>query len=191
MDSITMKTGAAKTAFTIPDPDCPDDISLYNRLFSDYSLPRYKDIPDVGLLLEQTVRLINGYLEPFFSIRLTSSMVSNYVKQSIISRPVKKLYYREQIAALIFIALSKTVLSLEDTAKYLMMQRSNYPADIAYNYFCMYFENTLKRKFSADTGQFPQLPAGEVGSKQYLVSCLAVSIVEYIHLQLRIAESDL
>ena len=182
---------AGSADFTSAAPNHTDDRSLYNRLFSDYSLPEYKDIPDIGLLLEQTVKLVNGYLEPFSGIRLTSSMVSNYVKQRIISRPVRKLYYREQIAALIFIALSKTVLSLEDTTKFLTMQRSFYPADTAYNYFCLYFEKTLKKKFTADDDPSSVLPAGITGSRQYLVSCLAVSIVECIHLKLRIAESDL
>ena len=158
---------------------------------STFRMPRWREIPDVGLYLDQTIKYINRHLAPLGCMEITSSMVSNYVKQRIISRPVRKLYYREQIAALIFIALSKTVLSLEDTTKFLTMQRSFYPADTAYNYFCLYFEKTLKKKFTADDDPSSVLPAGITGSRQYLVSCLAVSIVECIHLKLRIAESDL
>ena len=87
-------------------------------------LPYYTDIPDVGLLLDQTARLINGYLEPLDDISITNSMISNYVKHQIIARPVKKLYYREQIASLIFIAIAKTVLSLEDISSLLESVRA-------------------------------------------------------------------
>ncbi|MDO4960969.1 MAG: DUF1836 domain-containing protein [Eubacteriales bacterium] len=181
----------------------------------DFSLPRYRDIPDVGLLLEQTARLINGYMEPLTSIRITNSMISNYVKQGIIGRPVKKLYYRKQIAELIFISLSKTVLSLDDTRVVLSLQRASYPVDTAYNYFCRVFEDILIKsylpdiEFSADGTDLTKTPEGrstsafcdaakkaasgksrddKLISDAYLVERLAVSIADCIHLQLLIAE---
>ena len=40
--------------------------------------------------------------------------VSNYVKKGILSHPVKKKYTREQIASLMYIVVSKTVLSMEN-----------------------------------------------------------------------------
>ena len=54
-----------------------------------FHLPRYHEIPDVGLFLEQTVRLINQYLYPLGGLELTPSMVSNYVKNKIIAPPAK------------------------------------------------------------------------------------------------------
>ncbi len=108
-----------------------------------YRLPRYKDIPDVGLLLDQVARLVNSYLEPYQDIRLTNSMISNYVKHDIIARPIKKLYYREQIASLVFIAVAKTVLSLDDIVTLLTIQRQNHTPDAAYNMFCDRFEQEL------------------------------------------------
>ena len=41
-------------------------------------------------------------------------MVSNYVKKGILSHPVKKKYTRDQIASLLYIVVSKTVLSMEN-----------------------------------------------------------------------------
>ncbi len=117
------------------------EIKMYNRGFK---LPRYREIPDVGLLLDQAARLVNGYLEPFEDIRLTNSMISNYVKHNIIARPIKKLYYREQLASLIFIAIAKTVLSLEDTAVFLSLQHKSYTPEAAYNLFCDGFEAVLR-----------------------------------------------
>ena len=71
-----------------------------------FHLPRFRDIPDVGLLLEQTMRLVDSYLDPLEDVHLTSSMISNYVKHDIIARPVKKMYGREQIADLVIIAIA-------------------------------------------------------------------------------------
>lgn len=110
-----------------------------------FHLPRFRDVPDVGLMLEQTARLVNGYLEPLGSIHLTSSMISNYVKQGIITRPVRKLYYREQIASLIFIAVAKTALPLDDIKRMLLIQREVYEPAAAYDCFCAEFEQAIQR----------------------------------------------
>lgn len=55
----------------------------------DYRMPRYKEIPNVGLYLEQTVKYINECLAPI-EISITPSMLSNYVKKGYIDRPDKK-----------------------------------------------------------------------------------------------------
>ncbi len=109
----------------------------------DFKLPDYDTIPDVGLYLEQTVRFIAEYLEPLPSISITSSMVGNYVKKGLIANPVKKLYNREQIAYLIFIAVAKTVLSLEDIQLLIKLQKQSYDSKTAYQYFVNEFINVL------------------------------------------------
>ena len=80
----------------------------------DFALPRYEELPSVGLYLDQTVQFVNGYFRSFQGVELTASMVSNYVKKGIISHPVKKKYTREQLASLIYIVVSKTVLSMDN-----------------------------------------------------------------------------
>ena len=77
-----------------------------------FRLPRYAQIPDVGLYLEQVVRYVNTHLAPLGEPELTSSMVSNYVKQGLISSPIKKSYTAEHLARLLFIAVVKPVVPL-------------------------------------------------------------------------------
>ena len=108
-----------------------------------FALPRYSDLPQVGLYLDQTVQFINGYFRDFPGVELTPSMVSNYVKKGIISHPVKKKYTREQLASLMYIAVSKTVLSMENIDALFQMQRAHCTAEEAYNYFCDEMENCL------------------------------------------------
>lgn len=55
-----------------------------------FHLPRYQEIPDVGLYLEQTAKYIDSYLSPLEDISITGSMISNYVKKKIINKPRQK-----------------------------------------------------------------------------------------------------
>ena len=79
-----------------------------------FTLPDYDQIPNVGLYLEQVTKYLNEYLEPLGCTPLTGSMISNYVKKGLVKNPVKKQYDREHIARLLVVAVSKTVLSLEE-----------------------------------------------------------------------------
>ena len=108
-----------------------------------FRLPRYNEIPDVGLYLEQTAKYISDYLSPLQDTPVTGSMISNYVKKGLISNPVRKQYNREQIARLMFIAVAKMSMSMDDLYLMLTIQQQTYSSEIAYNYFCREFENVL------------------------------------------------
>ena len=112
-----------------------------------FALPRYADLPTVGLYLDQTVQFVNGYFRTFQGVELTASMVSNYVKKGILSHPVKKKYTREQLACLIYIVVSKTVLSMENIDTLFRMQRAHYSPAQAYDTFCDELENCLPYVF--------------------------------------------
>jgi len=108
-----------------------------------FRLPLYHEIPDVGLYLEQTAKYISDYLSPLQETPVTGSMISNYVKKGLISNPVRKQYNREQIAQLMFIAVAKMSMSMDDLHLMLTIQQQTYSSEIAYNYFCCEFENVL------------------------------------------------
>lgn len=109
----------------------------------DFHLPRYNEIPNVGLYLEQTTKYICENLAPLQESALTGSMISNYVKKDLIDNPVKKQYSREQIAYLMFIAVGKGVLSLENIQTLFALQKQYYTPQRAYEYYCAEFENVL------------------------------------------------
>ena len=116
-----------------------------------FALPRYADIPQVGLYLDQTVQYVNGCFSAFRGVELTPSMVSNYVKKGILSHPVRKKYSREQIASLLYIVVSKTVLPMENIDTLFQMQRAHCTAAEAYDYFCDEVENCLPYIFGASS----------------------------------------
>ena len=108
-----------------------------------FRLPRYTEIPDVGLYLEQVTKYISDHLAPLEDIQLTGSMISNYVKKGLIQNPVRKQYTRDQIAYLFFVALAKTVLSMDDIQLLFDLQKKVYTSQRAYDYFCSELENVL------------------------------------------------
>ena len=84
---------------------------------SQYRLPVWEDIPDMGLYMEQVTGLLLGYLNvPLPEERegsvVTASAINNYVRKKVMPKPVKKKYYRRHIAYLIIIYTMKHCLSI-------------------------------------------------------------------------------
>lgn len=146
--------------------------------FKEFRLPKYKEIPNVGLYLEQTVKYINESLEPL-GYSITSSMLSNYVKHGYISRPIKKQYYAEQIAYLIFICFAKQVLSMDNILNLFQLQQKTYTTEVAYTYFCYELENMLKIIFSGE--ELPTVQDKLTFPKQVLRS-VVISVAHIVYL---------
>lgn len=136
-----------------------------------FALPRYHEIPDVGLYLDQTVQYVNGYFRTFCGVELTPSMVSNYVKKGLLSHPVRKKYGREQIAYLMYIVVSKTVLSIENIDTLFKMQRAHCSSETAYNSFCRELEGCLAFVFGRST-TIPEPPPDTDDEKLLLRSTI-------------------
>ena len=149
-------------------------------------LPSYQEIPDVGLFLDQTAKYISQHLAPLQENALTGSMISNYVKKGLIANPVRKQYDREQIAYLFFIAVAKSVLSLEEIQWVIRLQKASYSSERAYAYFCQELENVLFYVFglketlekvgvdNTDEKNILRNTIIAVSHKVYLNKCLAV-----------------
>lgn len=147
----------------------------------EFRLPRYDEIPTVGLYLEQATKYISGYLSPLGEFSLTPSMISNYVKKGLIANPVKKQYSRDQIAYLFFIAVAKSVLSLNALTGFIELQQKTYGLPRAYDYFCREFENLLKFTFELkDT--MDVVGEDNTDERRLLYTCI-VAAVQKIYLE--------
>lgn len=138
-----------------------------NASIQSLHLPTYQEIPNVGLYLEQTAKYISDSLAPIQSAPITGSMISNYVKKGLIAKPVRKQYNREQIAQLIFIAVAKTVVSMDDLSLMLSIQRKTYSVQVAYDYFRTELYAMLECVFSR-TGELDTLDAQATEEKAML-----------------------
>ncbi|QWT17009.1 DUF1836 domain-containing protein [Collinsella sp. zg1085] len=104
----------------------------------DMSLPRFEELPDIGLYREQVVSYIESALAPLSTPAheawITPAMINNYVKAQLVQAPTKKLYHRRQIARFIIICLFKQFMPIAAIHKIFRMQQVSYPDHVAYNY---------------------------------------------------------
>ena len=152
-----------------------------SRSIQDFRLPRYSEIPNVGLYLEQATKYICEDLAPIQENAITGSRISNYVKKGLVSNPVKKQYSREQIAYLLFIALAKNVLSLDNLTLFIRLQQRTYSTERAYEYLCDEFENTLHYVF----GLKPDLASVGMDSsdEKFMLRSTIITIAHKIYLE--------
>ena len=147
----------------------------------DFRMPRYDQIPSMGLYLEQTTKYICEQLAPLQENAITGSMISNYVKKGLVSNPVKKQYSRDQIAYLMFIALAKTVLSLDDLTRFIRLQQRTYTTERAYGYLCDELENILQYVF----GLKPEPDSVGIDStdEKFMLRATIITIAHKIYLE--------
>lgn len=125
-----------------------------------YHLPRWNELPDIELYMDQVVTLIEKHVR-FLSLHedklLTSAMINNYVKLGLMPKPEKKRYERTHLAYLIVITLLKQVLTITEVKDGILLQSRINGTHGAYDLFCQELEHALKR--IASTAQLVQDPA--------------------------------
>ena len=94
----------------------------FAREYRDFEATSWDSLPDIELYMEQ----ITGYLNRQLRVQtrqdredsqvLTSSMINNYVKSGLITRPIQKRYDREQLAQLYMLCSMKQILNIPDAA---------------------------------------------------------------------------
>lgn len=141
------------------------------------TLPRYHEITNVGLYLEQTAKFVNQYLKDLNQPELTNSMISNYVKLKLLYNPEKKQYSSKHIATLIFIALAKNVVSLDDIRYLLSLDVEFSSFEDNYNLFCTLFDICLSSLFSNKT-----ISLAEYSQHQDLLIPIIKAITQKIYL---------
>ena len=127
-------------------------------------LPRWEELPDLELYMDQILSLTERYLGTSDGGRkgLTAAMVNNYVKLGVMPAPVKKKYTRLHLAYLLIICTLKPVLPIDEIGR--MLGGSLTADDGAfYDAFCREFtvcgeraaRNTQERLTSGAKGVSP------------------------------------
>ena len=159
----------------------PETKQQVAEAIKNFQLPRYNEIPNMGLYLEQATKYVCEYLAPLGDYTLTPSMISNYVKKGLIANPVKKQYGREQIAYLFFIAFAKSVLSLDALTGFIKLQQKTYPLPKAYDYFCDQLESLLFFTFEI-SDSLEMCGEDNTDEKRLLFTCM-VAAVQKVYLE--------
>ena len=124
---------------------------------NDFHLPRWNELPNVDLYLDQVVNFINSTLSPYIFLNndkkkeniqvLTKTMINNYVKNNLIEAPEKKLYSKIQLAKLFVICILKQVYSMQDISTLISIALENTTAEEKYDTFCDLFKECLRCTF--------------------------------------------
>ena len=111
-----------------------------------FSYPKWKEIPNIDLYLDQVLLYVNQVCESISSESdkgLTASMVNNYVKHGYLTKPEKKKYQRHQIARLIAITTLKSVFSIQEIAQTLNTLQTETNSEQLYNAFVDYMNEGI------------------------------------------------
>lgn len=123
--------------------------SHYIKEILEFHLPRFNELPDIDLYMDQVLNIIENSLIIFSSENdeniITKSMINNYVKQDVIEKPFKKRYKKFHVAYLIIISILKKVLSISEISK--IINNQDYEVEEFYNIFCNELEYSLKSTF--------------------------------------------
>ena len=111
-----------------------------------FSYPKWEDIPNIDLYLDQVLLYVNQVCTPVSPDKdkgLTASMVNNYVKHGYLTKPDKKKYQRQQIARLIAITTLKSVFSIQEIAQTLNTLQSQVSSEKLYDAFVDYMNQGI------------------------------------------------
>lgn len=153
-----------------PNPAEKPDPQDLRRQLTAIRLPRWNELPEIGLYMDQVLAYLNGHLEPlnFGSDKpmLTASMINNYVKNSIVKAPTRKQYQRYHLAYLIVVAIMKKCYSLSEISRLIDIYSDISDSDrIAkdFNKFVCVLEDSLKEVLETGscTHSFFDVPTGQ------------------------------
>jgi len=108
-------------------------------------LPRWQDLPDLDLYMDQVLELTARYMEswsPSDGKGLTAAMINNYVTAGALPKPVKKRYSRRHIARLLVICVLKSSLPIPVIRALLSEEMPDGSEETFYTAFCRTFEQT-------------------------------------------------
>lgn len=168
-----------------------------------YRLPRWDELPDIELYMDQVITLIERYLFPLVdhidgdkNKGITSAMINNYVKLGIMPKPNKKKYERVHLAHMIVITVLKQVILIPEVKQGIYLQTIiSGNIEAAYNLFCDELEDAMHlmiRRYRANTAQSDTITVDTVemdrlGLHMACISAASKIITEKV-IRLRIQE---
>ncbi len=158
-----------------------------------FHCPRWQELPDMDLYMDQVVTLLNDYLRPFYvkgqEKMITSTMINNYVKHGIVSPPIKKRYTKKHVAYLMVVCILKMVYSMDEISDLIGVQVKKYPVDQAYDYFCAELEVCLKCIFT--NKRVHHVPSEDEGPVVYLLRNTVEAVAHTIYVRHVMADPEI
>ena len=149
-----------------------------------YHCPRYSELPQIDLYIDQVVCILQNNLEIFCKDKdnpiITPSMINNYVKKNILEAPIKKKYSKDHLAHLFVICIFKRLMSISDIGESIRLMKKIYSVEDGYNIFCEELENAIKSTFDKNyvkKDSSIQSDTREIATLKAIVSAFADTIL--------------
>ena len=144
------------------DRDYPAyDWDAYCERIANLHLPRFAEIPDIPLYMDQLIGFVGKQMDIFAlptEKPLTSSMVNNYVKMRLVPQPQAKRYQPLHVAYLILVCLAKRMYSMSEIERLIALDvQHRFQVPEVYDRFIELFEGCLRTLFCGGS------PADEMG----------------------------
>ncbi len=160
---------------------------LYNEEeIKKFHLPRWNEIPNIDLYIDQVVSLLENYLSTYIKAEkekdnniVTKTMINNYVKHGIINPPINKKYNKEHIGYLFVIFILKQIYSIEEIKKMIDLAIKTSPIDQSYNRFCSELEKAIKMTFTGES----YINNNSLSQEQYILRNVVQSFANKLYVQ--------
>lgn len=163
-----------------------NDFKLLDEEIENFHLPRWNEIPEIDLYIDQVVSLLEHYLSDYIKSDndsknkiITKTMINNYVKNGAIKAPVNKKYNKEHIAYLFVIFILKQIYSIDEIKKLISLAINTSSVEDAYNRFCSELEKAIKTTFSRQD----YIKNDNLSKEQYLLLNVIQSFASKLYVQ--------
>ncbi len=151
-----------------------------------FHLPRWSEIPNIDLYIDQVVTLLENYLSNYIKSDnekddniVTKTMINNYVKHGVINPPVNKKYNREHLAYLFVIFILKQIYSMEEIKKLITLALKTSSIDQAYNRFCSELEKAIHMTFTGKS----YINNDRLSQEQYILRNVVQAFANKLYVQ--------
>lgn len=121
-------------------------ISNWCEQMLSYRIPRWGELPEIELYMDQVIALMEKYLGVFYdegNKTITPSIINNYVKLGLVPPPVKKRYSKVHLAYILIICILKQVMPINNVIRIIEHQIHQHSIEEVYNHFCEEQERSL------------------------------------------------
>lgn len=158
----------------------------YDKEIETFHLPRWNELPNVDLYLDQVVTLLENYLSNYIKEEnekegkfITKTMINNYVKHGVVTPPINKKYNKEHMAYFFVIFILKQVYSMEDIKKLIELAIKTSPVNQAYDLFCNELEKAIRLTFIGEN----YIDHNKLTQEQYLLRNVVQSFANRLYVK--------
>ena len=157
-----------------------------NNEIENFHLPRWDELPNIDLYIDQLVTLLEQYLSNYIKNEnekedklVTKTMINNYVKNGVIKAPINKKYNKQHMATLFVVFILKQVYIINDIKKLIRFALETSPIEQAYDRFCSELEKAIRIVFA----EKHYIKSNKLTQEQYILRNVVQSFANKLYVQ--------